>query len=399
MSAIKQRASFIDLVNEGEPFRLLFPAGLILGVLGIALWPAWSSGLLEAYPGLSHSRIMIQGHMTAFVLGFLGTAMPRMLEVRGFRFSHTVSAATGLALLSTMHLVHRHITGDIIHFLLLGSFVMLLMTRFRDRRDLPPPAFVLVFLGLLCALIGTLLQIGIQTIPDALPGLAFPLSRLLLNQGFLLLPVMGVGAFFIPRFFGMSHRQNFPESRSFTLPWLRRAAFAGSCGLLVIASFVFESMGWIRTGWFLRGSILVLFLVVESPAIRSNGSTGTLAKAVRIVLVSLPVGYFLMVLSPLHQTGLAHVIFITGFNLLTFSVATWVMLGHGGQSHLFKSSFWSFRVLAAALVLAMLIRVSADWIPGMPYTQYTLAALVWLGGVLIWTRRFLPLLWTPDTTP
>jgi uncharacterized protein involved in response to NO len=387
----------VDLVNEGEPFRLLFPAGLFLGILGIGLWPAWSAGLLEYYPGLSHSRIMIQGHMTAFVLGFLGTAMPRMLEVQGFRFRHAASAAATLALLSILHLLQLHLTGDLLYFLLLGSFGILLAIRWPTRRDLPPPAFVLVFLGILSAMIGSLLHIGIHTVPDALPGMVFPLARLLLNQAFLLLPIMGVGAFFIPRFFGMSHRQNFPESPIPTPNWLRRAAFAGSCGLLVIASFVMESMGWPRTGWFLRGSVLVLYLVIEAPAIRPSGPTGTLATAVRIALLSLPAGYFLMIVSPLHQTSLSHVVFITGFNLLAFSVASWVMLGHSGHSRLFKSPIGSVRILAAALVLAMFIRVSAGWIQGMPDTHYTIAAIFWLAGVLIWGMRFLPLVLHPDS--
>ena len=34
-----------------EPFRVFFPAGVLAGITGVALWPLHFMGLVEMYPG------------------------------------------------------------------------------------------------------------------------------------------------------------------------------------------------------------------------------------------------------------------------------------------------------------------------------------------------------------
>src|SRR6266571_3757319 len=65
-----------------ETFRIFFPTGVLAGVAGVALWPLHFTNVLEFYPGLGHARIMACGLFGAFILGFLGTAMPRMLSAK-----------------------------------------------------------------------------------------------------------------------------------------------------------------------------------------------------------------------------------------------------------------------------------------------------------------------------
>src|SRR5215207_5461504 len=65
-----------------EPFRAFFPAGVLAGIAGVLLWPLYFIGITEFYPGLSHARIMACGLFGAFIFGFLGTAMPRMLSAK-----------------------------------------------------------------------------------------------------------------------------------------------------------------------------------------------------------------------------------------------------------------------------------------------------------------------------
>src|SRR5204863_827252 len=68
-----------------EPFRLFFPLGVLAGLIGVSLWPLHFMGVKQFYPGVSHARIMAFGLFGAFILGFLGTAMPRMLSARPLR--------------------------------------------------------------------------------------------------------------------------------------------------------------------------------------------------------------------------------------------------------------------------------------------------------------------------
>jgi uncharacterized protein involved in response to NO len=63
----------IQLFSE-EPFRLFFPIGLLLGIVGVALWPLYYAGFATTYPGTMHARLMVEGFMASFIIGFLGTA-------------------------------------------------------------------------------------------------------------------------------------------------------------------------------------------------------------------------------------------------------------------------------------------------------------------------------------
>ena len=78
-----RRISFVDLGHE--PFRIFFPAGVLAGITGVALWPLYFGGVTQMYPGIGHARIMACGLFGAFILGFLGAAMPRMLSTKPLR--------------------------------------------------------------------------------------------------------------------------------------------------------------------------------------------------------------------------------------------------------------------------------------------------------------------------
>ncbi|HET6406863.1 MAG TPA: NnrS family protein, partial [Chthoniobacteraceae bacterium] len=67
-----------------EPFRVFFPLGLAYGLVGLILWPLFIWGVILQYPGLMHARVMVEGFMGAFIIGFLGTAGPRLLGANPF---------------------------------------------------------------------------------------------------------------------------------------------------------------------------------------------------------------------------------------------------------------------------------------------------------------------------
>ena len=61
-----------------EPYRLFFASGALWSIVGVSLWPLFHAQLLSFYPNLVHARLMIEAFGGAFVVGFLGTAGPRM---------------------------------------------------------------------------------------------------------------------------------------------------------------------------------------------------------------------------------------------------------------------------------------------------------------------------------
>lgn len=62
-----------------EPYRIFFLSGILFSIAGVLMWPLFYKGHLSFYPGISHARVMIEAFGGAFVVGFLGTAGPRML--------------------------------------------------------------------------------------------------------------------------------------------------------------------------------------------------------------------------------------------------------------------------------------------------------------------------------
>jgi uncharacterized protein involved in response to NO len=67
-----------------EPFRIFFPAGLLLGIIGVSLWILYYMGAGVPYPNVAHARLMIEGLMASFIFGFLGTAGPRLTSAPHF---------------------------------------------------------------------------------------------------------------------------------------------------------------------------------------------------------------------------------------------------------------------------------------------------------------------------
>lgn len=385
-----RRKGYWRLIAEGEPFRLLFPLGAAIGIFGVMMWPVFVWNISSVYPGIPHARIMIEGFLGCFVTGFLSTALPRLLGVPKVSIFETTACAAALVGTVGLQYSGRTLWGDLMFFCTIFTLVFLLGVRTMFRKDTPPPAFVLVAMGLLSALAGSFGLVISQATPDLMPLWVVPCAKLLLYQGFILLPIMGIGAFLLPRFFGLPNRQSFPESLALPPGWGRRAAFAALCGLAIVASFAIEVAGLPRWGYALRAGTLLVYFFREVPVHQAGFGGGSLVFGLRIALFAVPTGYLLLALMPERALTLVHVVFITGFSLLTFIVASRVVFGHSGQSEKFRASLWPVLILCALFFLAMLTRVSADWLPKVQMNHYAYAAIAWTAGVLVWMARILP---------
>jgi len=386
-----------SLVAAGEPFRLLFPLGAALGIFGVLMWPLYIWKVTTVFPGQIHPRIMIEGFLTSFVVGFLGTALPRLLGAPRMALGETLGFAVALVGLSFLHATGRVFWGDQVFFLTVLLLAGLLGTRaLLFRKDSPPPAFVLVALGLGCALFGSATQAMERFMPASWPVWVPVLGKLLLYQGYLVFPIMGVGAFLLPRFFGLPGRQNFPESLALPPGWLGRAGFALFCGAVVMTGYVVQAVSGSRWGNAFCAAGILLYFVREIPFHKAGFGGGSIALGLRLALFSIPLAYILLSLLPGRSFSLLHILFITGFSLLVFIVASRIVLGHSGQSRKFRDKLWPVLVLTALITLAMLTRVTADWMPDLRMNHYAYAALVWSLGVMVWSAAILPRVRCPD---
>jgi len=60
-----------------EPYRILFPLGVVLAWAGVLHWLLLALGIAGEYRSIFHSMAQIQGFIVCFAIGFLFTMIPR----------------------------------------------------------------------------------------------------------------------------------------------------------------------------------------------------------------------------------------------------------------------------------------------------------------------------------
>jgi uncharacterized protein involved in response to NO len=376
------RASHSLRTLSEEPFRIFFPTGLFLGMTGVSLWLLFYFGAGIPYPGVSHARLMIEGFIASFLVGFLGTAGPRMLSASPFSVPEVGAIFTLDLLAAGFHTAEAHQIGDICFVACLVVFVCAGINRFRKRKDCPPPNFSLVLLGLLSGIAGAAL---VAYSENAQYSHSYQFGSALLNQGFILLPVLGISPFFLDRLLDRP-LPDAPESRAFPPRWVRQAAFAGFVGLAVIGSFLIDTFNFPAVAGCVRLGAIAIYLAVRLPFRGRNFLASCLRSGVISILLGLAVAAFL----PNYRVGALHIVFITGFSFMVFTVAIRVIFGHSGNAVLFQKRLPFLVINGLLLVITMLSRVTAEFSPRARIVHLVAAAVCWLLASLIWMAKVLP---------
>lgn len=390
--AVRMRVSFADL--HREPFRIFFPVAVLAGLIGVSLWPLVLGGWMTDYPGVRHARLMVQGFFGGFIFGFLGTSLPRFLEVRPLA-AWEAFPLLGIFVTSVItHTAGATNLGDglfVVQVLGLGT---MLAGRWNVRLELPPPGFVLVAVGFACALAG----IGISALrlnPETFPVTDL-LAKLLGYHAFLLLCILGAGGFLLPRFLGVGVRRKFPGSRSPTPEWMHAMGMSMAVGLLIVVSFLIEANGWPRSGTLLRAVLIVAYLWHEMPLERLRFSWHGVQWLLIVGLACVPLGVLASGWLPGWRVALSHLELIGGFGLITAGVATRVVFGHsGGRERLERFHPW-LTIAAVLMLVGMASRISGDFLPKILVTHYLYGAIGWGLGLLIWAGCVLPRLLRAD---
>ena len=195
-------------------------------------------------------------------------------------------------------------------------------TRARTAQDFPPPNFVLVFFGFVSAIAGIFLVTAAKSMANGL--FANQLGGLMLNVGFVLFPILGVGAFFFPKLLGGLK----PEPSDLQIAaslWVRRAAIALLTGVAIWISFLLEALGWIRAAALLRGLTTLTYFVMQGHLFEKPSGPPFLAHCFRLGALLLVTGLLLPVALPGYRLANLHLTFIGGFSIVLFTVSTRVM--------------------------------------------------------------------------
>ena len=381
------RPSFLSLCL-GEPFRIFFPLATLLGISGVSLWPLYFSGLHKFYPGPMHSRLMIEGFLAGFVFGFLGTALPRLLSAPPLGRGELWTLLTLYLLTAGLHIGEQPRAGDATFIVLMLLFGGCMITRVRHRAELPPPGFVLVAFGFLSGLSGPILWLcGLQGwVSGRLPMF----GSILLNQAFVLFPLLGIGTFLLPRFLHLRDTHSMAEERTASPGWWLRAAFSCATGLALFTSFWLEACSPAAPAavW-LRGLAVVVYLAAMVPFHRQSPPRRTASLAAQLALLALIAGLIFPLLWPGQRTAGLHIIFLGGFSLITFTVATRVVLGHSGNEALFETRLPALQAATVLLLGGAAFRAFADFSPERPHWLNT-ASYLWILATGVWGFSVLP---------
>ena len=388
----KTNSSLIS-VRE-EPFRIFFPLAALSGALGVALWPLHLLGASDWYPGLSHAKMMVNGFFGGFILGFLGTAGPRLLSAPRMTWPELLTVL-GLYLAGVAAYASGSILiGDRLFLVLFLLAMVIGAVRFSLRKDMPPPGFVLVALALGCGAAAA----GISGFLDE--EFTNPqwivLGRLLGYQCFVLLPVMGVGVFLFPRIFGVKNRQVFEDSRSPDRPWKLKACTAAAAGAALVATCFLEAWGWHRTAATARALVFAAYVLMEVRFDRATRPASTLSRCLLVGLVFLVAGYLSMAWMPEQRVAWLHLGLAAGIGFVTLTVAARVSLAHSGHSRRLEARNRWMIVALSLMFLGVISRMSGDFMPRIQATHYNYGAACWIAGLIVWAGYILPRMTEPD---
>ena len=364
-----------------NPYRALFPLGILLAFLGALPWLFFNLGWLSYYPNVDHARIMVMGFFMSFVCGFLMTAVPKMARTFPAR-PIEVGLAVLLILLQTIvslgHLSQISIFVGIAQFVALMVF---LGVRFGKRGQNPPTSFLFVPIGILSGLAGFLLL----AFSDQLPNSGIKYGQMLLYQAFLLNPIVGLGARLVPvlsRAPGALDptQQGKRSINSYLLP-----------ALLLNLSFPVEAFASVTFGILLRFGVLTYFLLKEFQLFSKPLEPSWLGINLKIASLFLAVPYILIAIFPAYSIHLLHFVFLGGFGLITLMISVRVTLAHGAYPLTFERTAKSLPAILIFVSLSAIIRSLGPLLaPSHFKTSLNLALLFWLIATVIWTTTFLP---------
>jgi uncharacterized protein involved in response to NO len=353
---------------RSEPFRLFFPLGVLLGWVGIGHWLFYSVGITATYSCLLHGLIQTQAFLMAFAVGFLMTALPRRTQTDPASGTELRIAGASLMTTTAAGAAERWAVAEIAYLVLLLLLLQFAVRRFLGRASgrRPPAAFVLIPFAFLHGVVGAGSILAWSAF--GAPPWTLGLGKLLVEQGVFLCLVVGVGGLVLPLMAGAPPPPDLGSS-----PRERAKAWAyGVAGASILASLVMEHAGWVHLGLALGGG-----------AWRRPARPGLHRRLVWLAVWLTPLGLALSGISPDYRVPALHVLFIGGFSLLAFGVATHVALSHLNLDRERDGSPVAIRIMGAGILVAMLGRVVADW-SATYFPHLGAAAATWLIGSAAW---------------
>jgi uncharacterized protein involved in response to NO len=378
---------------EKDPFRLFFPLGAILAIVGVLPWSFHVFGM-PTYPVEFHRAIMMNGFMLSFVCGFLMTAIPRftstdyakwreILVIGGALILASAFAITGLQFL-------HHLTASMVLF----GLMALAVKRFRKRKSNPPFTFVFVGLGLVLWTISNIVICWYLFSTGTRPG-SFTIWSELFSNGAIMSIVLGVGGRLVPGILGWQEIvSNQREKYEGTGSFIRAVPTAIWISVLIyLISFPIEQYVVTKIGLLFRAFVIWFFAFHYWKLNKLPKEKSFLTWSIWVACWCFVVGSGLNVILISAYPHSLHTMLVGGFSLLTVLIATRVTLAHGSEGRAPERTSKMIPIFTALIVFAMVTRVTAFVWPHIYLNHLSYASLTWILGFFMWVIFAIPRMW------
>lgn len=370
-----------------EPYRVLFPLGIVLGWVGVVKWLllAWKG--IGTYASADHSTAQILGFMMCFATGFLLTAIPRRTSSAPASAGVIAVAAIAPVVTTVAAMLERFSWSVMAWLVLVGTLFVFAVRRLRgsglaSRR--PPNGFVWVPLSFLMGLVGSLMMALRALGPDWRPSHA--VGKGLLVQGLFVGLILGVGSMVIPL---VTRGAGPPDGEATGRDRLARLGHV-VCALLLAGSFVIEEYVHARAGLALRGGVALLVLVVAAGLHHPPTVPGLHRWVVWLGAWCVPAGLFLAAAFPAQRAGALHLLFVGGFAGMALAVGAHVTMAHAGDEQLVRGRPWQVVAFGLLLLLATGLRLAMTFDPARLWTWMASASAAFLLATVAWAALALP---------
>lgn len=369
----------IDHKKFPEPYRILFPLGVIGGISGVILWLLFPYGLLSFYPRDAHFVLMTFVFLWSFVAGFLMTAIPRMTRTKAAGPGEILLASAAVIAQGVMSIKGSLDWVIVLHGAQVALLLVFLFSRFLVFRKIPFSGFVFLPFGFIFAALSVGLSFSAEG-TDRFDFLAFGSEALLVNL------IFGLGGRLIPVLSRLPGAL-MPDQQSFREQW----AWPLVVCLLLNSGYAASLSGVSEAGSGLRllAHLAAMFSIFGFFLRPSLWSVLGLSLKVSVLCLTLGEGLrFLGLLTPQYDFGVAggHVSFIGGICLVTLLVSTRVVLSHGGASLEEEIRSRRIALMTILILLAMIFRLFAgEMVMGV---SLQVASGTLILAFLIWLYRF-----------
>jgi uncharacterized protein involved in response to NO len=368
---------------QAEPYRVLFPLGLLLAWAGVLHWLLLATGAISAYLSIFHSLTQVEGVLTSFAVGFLFTMIPRKTGTAPAARWQIATAALAPTAITICAWFEKWAVSQIAWLFLMGVCIEFAVRRFARRApgtDIPD-SFVWVVLAFAIAAAGSILTaVGAAARREELFWL-HDVGRALVLQGMFSALVLGVGGMLFP----LITRASAPLQGT-----VRGKLAHAVAGLVFFSSFWVEALWDQRLGFALRAAVALAVLLWSGRIYRLPTAPGLHRKMVWVAAWMMPLGFaFVAAFPELRRAGL-HIVFIGSFALMALSVSVHVALAHGGAPEKLSRGSWPVWALGGLLAVALLLRLLVDLDPAHVYRWLGGAAAAFLIATACWAMAVAP---------